>query len=130
MAAVVTRHLERGVGWLGVELRPRPHRWNGTHDGHDAQDQGQHRESVVGSDEVPPPIDDHGWIRLVRSQKMLERLTDRRHVLVVDRPLLEQRRESSREQQPVSLAKRDLEALGEMQDHLAARFGAPGLDET
>jgi hypothetical protein len=58
-----------------------------------------------------------------------QRLAERLHHLPVVRLLQVGRREASREQQPVALAHRQVEALGEVDEQLAARARAAGLDE-
>ena len=82
---------------------------------------GQDRHRVVPGDQVVVPIEDHRRIRLVRAQEPVERLIDRGHLGRLERPLGILRRVAGGEQQPVALSQRDLEVLGEAQNHVPAR---------
>ena len=63
------------------------------------------------------------------AQDEVERLAHRGHVGVVERALAVDGRVAGGEQQVVALTQRDLELLGQVQDHLAAGLRAAGLDE-
>jgi hypothetical protein len=65
----------------------------------------------------------------VRGQEPLERLADGRHLALIERAFPEDGGEPGGQQQAVAVAQRNLEALGEVEDHLAARLRAPRLDE-
>jgi hypothetical protein len=83
----------------------------------------------VRGDDVPMAIDDERRVGLVRGQEPLERLADGRHLARPERALAEDGREAGREEEAVPLSQRNLEALGEVEEHLAARPCAPRLDE-
>src|SRR6185369_2665898 len=53
----------------------------------------------------------------------------RRKRRIVERTLAKRRRKARRKQQRVALAKRNVEQLGEMKQHLAARLRAAGLEK-
>jgi hypothetical protein len=90
---------------------------------------GQQRHAAVARHEVPRPVDDHGRVGLVGGEHEVQRPADGGHVGVVEAAPPVDRGEAGRQQQIVALAQRDLELLGEVQDHLAAGAGPPGLDE-
>jgi hypothetical protein len=75
-------------------------------------------------------VDDHCRIGLVRRQEPLERLPRRRHLALVERALAEDGGEAGRQEQVVAFTQGNVEALGEVEDHLAARPRAPRLDKT
>jgi len=74
-------------------------------------------------------IDDERRVGLVGGQEPLERLPDGRHLAGLERALPEDGRKASREEQAVPLTQRNLETLGEMEEHLAARPRTLRLDE-
>ena len=74
-------------------------------------------------------VEDHRRIGLVGPQKPVERLMHRCHLGFLERSLGVQRGVTGGEQQPVALAERDLEVLGQAQNHLAARPRSAGLEE-
>ena len=67
--------------------------------------------------------------RLVVGEDDLDRLTDAGQLGGVERRLPVDRREAGRGQHHVAVAQGDVEVLGEVQDHLAARLRPAGLDE-
>jgi hypothetical protein len=89
----------------------------------------EQRDPRIGGRQVPPAVDHHGRVRLVALEHAVERCADRRHLRLVDRPLGVGGREPGGQQQLVAVAQRDVELLGEVQDHLAARPRAAGLQE-
>ena len=60
---------------------------------------------------------------------LLERLSDGRHIALIEGALAEDGSEARRQEQAVALTQRNVKALGEVEDHLAARPGASGLHE-
>ena len=90
---------------------------------------GEERDAGVDPGEVPPAVDDHGRVRLVALEDAVERLTHRRHLRRVDRALGVGGGEAGGEQELVAVAQRDVELLGQVQDHVAARPGPAGLEE-
>jgi hypothetical protein len=82
-------------------------------------------DATVRGDDGPVAVDDDCRIGLVRGQEPFERLPDGLHLALVERALAEDRGEAGRQEQVVALAQRDVEALGEVEDHLAARQCAP-----
>ena len=106
-----------------------------------AQHVGGRREQVLGQpghhqpggpvvgDERPAAVDRDRRVGVVAVEHELDRVVDRLHLGLVERALLVDRRVAGGEQQPVALAQRHLELVGEVQDHLGARLGAAGLDE-
>ena len=87
------------------------------------------RRGSIGLDQVPEPVDDQSRVRLVRFEQPLQRLAKRPHHRSVVGLVQVGRREAAREQQPIALGDRQVEALGEMDQQLAARARAAGLDE-
>ena len=83
---------------------------------------------VVG-DERPAAVDGDRRVGLVAVEHELDRLVDGLHLGLVERALLVDRRVAGGEQEPVALAQRHLELVGEVEDHLGARLRAAGLDE-
>jgi hypothetical protein len=90
---------------------------------------GQQRDGAVGGQEVPGAVDDDRRIRLVGGEHPLQRGADRPELGLTQLALRVHGRVARGKQQPVALAQRDVQALGEVQDHLLARPRAPGLDE-
>jgi hypothetical protein len=74
-------------------------------------------------------VDGHSRIGLVSGQKPLERLPYGGHLALVECALAEDRSEPSRQKQLVAFTERNVEALGKMENHLAARPRTAGLDE-
>ena len=87
--------------------------------GRDARRQQRHR--AVGGQHLPGAVDDKRRVGLVPREDQGERVADRRHLRVVERVLLVDRRVTGRQQQPVALAQRHFEPAGEVQHHLGAR---------
>jgi hypothetical protein len=83
----------------------------------------------VRLDQIPEPVHDQGWIRLVGVEQPSQRLAQRLHHPPVVGLLQVGRREAAREQQPVALGQRQVEALSEVDEQLPARPRAAGLDE-
>jgi hypothetical protein len=83
----------------------------------------------VGLDQVPEPVHDQRRIRLVGVEQPPQRLAQRLHHLPVVRLLQVGRREAARQQQPIALGHRQVEALCEVDEELAAGARAAGLDE-
>jgi hypothetical protein len=65
----------------------------------------------------------------VGGQEALERFPHRRHLVRVERALAVDGSEPGGEEQAVPFTEGDVETLGEVEDHLAARPRTPGLDE-
>jgi hypothetical protein len=89
----------------------------------------EQRRGPIGVDHVPEPVDDQSRVRLVRLEQPPERLPKRLHHLPVVGQLEIGRREAAREQQPIALGDRQVELLGQVDQELPARAGAPGLHE-
>ena len=89
----------------------------------------QNGDGAVGRDEVAEPVEYDRRIRLVRGEKALERLANRRHLLAVEAALAVRGRIARGEEQPVPLAQRDVEPLGEVEHHLPAWARPARLDE-
>ena len=90
---------------------------------------GQRQHRGVRGDDGPAAVDDQRRVRLVAAEDQVERLAHRRQLGVLERALGERRSVAGGEQQPIALAERNLELLGEQQHHPGARRGAAGLDE-
>ena len=90
---------------------------------------GQQRDPGVAGHQLPRPVHDHRRVRLVRGQHEVHGAADGGHVGVVQAPASVDRGEAGRQQQVVALAQRHLQLLGQVQHHLPARAGPPGLDE-
>ena len=87
------------------------------------------RQRTVRSDDVPVPVDRERRIGPLRLQHQIDGAARRRQRRIIKRALRKDRRIAGGDQQHVALAHRNIELLGEMQHHLAARLRAPGLDE-
>jgi hypothetical protein len=90
---------------------------------------GDVRDAAVCGDDVPVTVDNQGRIGLVGGQKPFERLPDRRHLAFVERALPEGGGVAGRQEKLVAVTQRNVEALREVENHFAARPGAPCLDE-
>ena len=104
-------HVDRGLEQFGVDPVP------------------EERRSPIGLDQVPETIDDQRRVRLVCLQQPAERLAQRSHHLAVVGLLQIGRSEAPREQQAVALGDRQVQMLGEVDEELATRARAAGLDE-
>ena len=89
----------------------------------------EQRDGAVGGDEPPVAVDDHGRTRLVTAQDPVDRLADRPHLRLVEVALRVGGREAGGEEERVAVAKRHVEVLGELDDHVGAGLRAAGLDE-
>jgi len=74
-------------------------------------------------------IENERRVGLVSGEETLECLTDGRHFVAVESALAVGRRKARCDEQSVALSEGDIEPVGEMQHHLAARARAAGLDE-
>jgi hypothetical protein len=90
---------------------------------------GQQRHGAVGGDHPPVAIDDQRRVGLVPGEDALERLADRTHLGLGQVALPVGGRVPRGEQQPVALAQRYVELLGELHDERRARPRAPRLHE-
>ena len=90
---------------------------------------GQQRDRAVRGDHAPVAIDGERRVWVVAFQHALQRVTHRLHVRFVQPALTVRRRVARGEQQLVAVAQRDVELLGEMDDHLGAGPCPAGLDE-
>jgi hypothetical protein len=90
---------------------------------------GQQLGRGVGGDQVARPVDDDGRERFMGLQQLVERLFDRGELGRVERALRVDGRVARGQQHPVALAERDVEVLGQVQDHLLAGLAAAGLHE-
>jgi hypothetical protein len=94
------------------------------------RDPGQERrKGAVGGDEPPVAVDREGGVGLVPGQHQLDRAPRRLECGVVQRPFGVERGEPGGGQERVAVAQRDLQPLGEAEQHLAAGLGAPGFEE-
>ena len=84
---------------------------------------------AVGRDEVPGAIEYHRWKGLVRGEDSVERLAHGLELRIGEGALGKCRRVTGDEQELISFPERDLELLGNRQEHLTPRLGATGLDE-
>jgi hypothetical protein len=77
----------------------------------------------VARHNVPAAVDDKGRIGAVAREQPLSSLPDVSHVraVVIKRSMGVHRRVLSREQERITLAKRDFQIFRQVQDHLAAR---------
>jgi hypothetical protein len=62
---------------------------------------------------------------IVSSESVIERLADGRHLALVESALAEDRCKAGCQERPVALTQRDVEALGEVKEHLAGGPRAP-----
>ena len=76
------------------------------------------------------PIDGESRIWLVALEHQLHRLAGGVERRVAQIALGKDRRESGGDEKHIPVAQRHFELLGEMQEHLAARLGAAGFEET
>ena len=83
----------------------------------------------VRRDHAPVAVDDERRIGLVAAQDLVDRLADRAQLGRAELALSERRRVAGGQQQPVALAQRHVELLGETQHHLLARLRAAGLEK-
>ena len=104
-------HVDRGLEQFGVDPVP------------------EERRGPIGLDQVPETVDDQRRVRLVCLQQPGERLAQRSHHLAVEGLLQVGRSEAAREQQAVALGDRQVEVLGEVDEELATRARAAGLDK-
>jgi hypothetical protein len=74
-------------------------------------------------------VDRKRRIRFVPGQHLIDCRPGRRERRVVEPAFREHRGIAGRDQQHVPLAQRHIEPFGEMQDHVAARPGPPGLQK-
>jgi hypothetical protein len=93
----------------------------------DARGQGEH--GGVGGDHVPDAIDRDRRIGLVAREDLVQRVSHRGEIGVVQGPLRIGRGVARREQQPIPLPKWDPELIHDPQQRLAARQGAARLDK-
>jgi hypothetical protein len=89
----------------------------------------QVEDTSVRGDHVPVTVDDYGWIGLVCGQEPVQCFPHGRHLALVERPLAEDGGKAGRQEQAVAVAQWDVEAVGEVKDHLAARLRPSRLDE-
>ena len=89
----------------------------------------QHPRAAVVRDERPAAVDGDGGVGVVAVEDELDRLVDGLHLGLVERALLVDGRVAGGEQEPVALAQRDLQLVGEVQHHVGARLRAARLDE-
>src|SRR4029453_3376114 len=80
-------------------------------------------------DDVPVAIDDHCRVGLVDGEEALDCLADGRHVALIERALAEYGGETGGQEEAVAVSQRNVQALGEVKDHFAARPGASRPDE-
>ena len=81
----------------------------------------QSRNHAICSDHVPAPVDRQRRERLVRAKQALDGRAHMRHRRMVESALDERRRIAGGQQQRVALAQGDVQPIGQMQHHLAAR---------
>ena len=105
------KHVDRGLEQFGVDPVP------------------EERRSPIGLDQVPETVDDQRRVRLVCLQQSGEGLAQRSHHLAVEGLLQVGRGEAPREQQAVAVGDREVEVLGEVDQELATRARAAGLDK-
>ena len=110
-----------------VQAQPHQvHRWS-QQIGRDAREERVHR--AVGQHDVPAAVERQRRIRLVRLEHPADRVEGSRQSGVVERTLRVPGCEAGGEQQPIAIPQRDVELVGEPQDHVRARCGPPGLDQ-
>jgi hypothetical protein len=90
---------------------------------------GQQRDAGVAGQQLPVAVDDDRGVRLDPGQHLLDRLAHRFHVGVLQGALLVDGGVAGGQQQLVALAQRDLQLLGQGQQHLRAGARAAGLHE-
>ena len=90
---------------------------------------GKRRHRGVCGDEVPGSVDGDGRIWLVAAENDVERVAHRLQLGVLERSLGKGGSVTRREQQPIPLAKRNVQLLEDAEEQLAARQRATGLDE-
>ena len=90
----------------------------------------QQRHHAVAGHHVPVPVHRQRGVGLVRLQHAFDRLRRRAHLGVGQRVLAVQRRVAGGGEQPVALAQRHLQPVGQAQHHLAAGLRTAGFQET
>jgi hypothetical protein len=90
---------------------------------------GESLHRAVRCDEPPMAVDDKGRIGLVSAEHLFDRFPDRPELGRVQLTLGESGRVSGSQQEVIPVAKRDVELLREMKNHLGAGTGPTGLDE-
>ena len=86
-------------------------------------------QRVVRGGNVPVPVERDSGERLLRFEHDVDCLARRGESGITQGPFLEHRREARGDEERVALAQRDLELLGEVEQHLTTRQGAAGLEE-
>ena len=86
-------------------------------------------DAGVCCQEVPPPVDDEGGVRLVVGKGELDRVASASELRSIERGLPIDRREAGSSEEHVAVAQRNVEFFREMQDHLSTRPRPAGLDE-
>ncbi len=90
---------------------------------------GEDGDRAVAGQQAPLAVDGDRGVGLVAGQHEVDGVADRRERGILQVELAVARREAAGEQQLVALAQRDVEALGERDDHVRARLGPPRLHE-
>lgn len=89
----------------------------------------QHRDASIGRHHGVGAVDDESRIRVVPLQQLLHAVAQRAHRRVVERGLRVAGRVTGHHQQGVAFPDRDVEMIGQPQDHLLAGARTARLDE-
>jgi hypothetical protein len=84
-------------------------------------------ERAVGGNQLPVAVDGEGWIGLVAPQHQFDGAPGRAQLRILQLAFRENRGEAGRDQQHVAIPQGNVEALGQMQNHVATGLGATGL---
>jgi len=94
-------------------------------------DQAGHDQTgrLIAHQAIGEAIEHHGGVRRMAIEDELQDRPHARHLVGGQRRLAEHAREAAGFQQPIALAQRQIERLGQHQQRVAARLRAAGLDE-